>query len=275
MKSLVSGLLVLLLGAAGGFYLSTKFPDVAVLKEKIPFLNSSEKEGTDQMEQAVDTTGTMASATACGEDEALHTKLISVSTSLEAMKLPYVASKGQDCSGIYHKIKDSIQQWLPEDCAENYVFPEYDQIRSSRQIADWYHEQGNLTLVEDPMAVRNQIKPGSVMFYSKPGQKYSNLTIEKLTAKSQNYSSSGAIMHIGTVVDVEKDENGNVIQYTLMHGRNEKYPASRTDFHKEVQSKNNPNLPAFGNWSQQWVAIADIATPKSGNEPANPDDSGE
>ena len=264
MKGLLRGLLVLLIGAAGGYYLGTKYPNITDLKEKIPFLQSEEGGDSEPGEQVSDSTAQMAAA--CGEDEALHAKLLSVSSSLEAMKLPYVASKGQDCSGIYHKMKDSVQQWLPADCADQYVFPEYDQIRSSRQIADWYYEQGNLTLVEDPMKERNKIKPGSVMFYAKPDKRYSNLTIDMLTAKNQNYSSSGAIMHIGTVVDVEKDEEGNVVQYTLMHGRNERYPASRTDFHKEVQSKSNPNLPAFGNWSQQWVAIADIATKKKGEE---------
>lgn len=269
MKGLLRGLFVLLIGAAGGYYLGTKYPDLSEFKEKIPFLNSEKENEAEEATQESDSTATIAAA--CGEDEALHAKLLSVSSSIEALKLPYVASKGQDCSGIYHKMKDSVQQWLPADCAENYVFPEYDKIRSSRQIADWYHGQGNLTLVEDPMAVRNQIKPGSVMFYAKPGKKYTGITIEMLTAKSQNYASSGAIMHIGTVVDVTKDENGNVIQYTLMHGRNPKYPASRTEFHKEVQSKSNPNLPAFGNWSQQWVAIADIATLKSGASSENTD----
>ena len=73
MKSLVSGLLVLLVGAAGGFYLSTMYPNVAELKDKVPFLKSSEKEGTEEMEEAVDTTGTMASAGACGEDQMLYT----------------------------------------------------------------------------------------------------------------------------------------------------------------------------------------------------------
>ena len=135
MKGLLRGLLVLLIGAAGGYYLGTKYPNIADLKEKIPFLQSEKEGDSEPGEQVSDSTAQMAAS--CAEDEALHAKLLSVSSSLEAMKLPYVASKGQDCSGIYHKMKDSVQQWLPADCADQYVFTEYDQIRSSRQIADW------------------------------------------------------------------------------------------------------------------------------------------
>lgn len=193
-------------------------------------------------------------------DQKISSVLESISENLEKKKLAYASSKGQDCSGIFHQIKDSIQARLP-GLRKNagYQYPVYNQIRSSRQIANWFHEKGNLMIVEDAVASKNSIRPGSVMFYGKPNKKYSNMTIDILTDRSNNFTSNGAIMHIAVVTSVRKDENGNVVDYTIMHGRNSRVHASRSGS-KEVQSRNTKGLPAFGNWSQQWVAVANIAT---------------
>lgn len=82
-----------------------------------------------------------------------------------------------------------------------------------------------------------------------------------LTDHSNNYTSNGAIMHVAVVTAVTTDEEGNVVDYTIMHGRNAEKHASRTGS-KAVQSRNTENLPPFGNWSHQWVAVANIMTPK-------------
>lgn len=269
MKSFLRGLLLLIIGAGGGYYLGVTHPEYTELPSKIgesiPFLNKAKDTlpamEADSLLQTPDSMAVAMGRADCVSGDSFQQRLLRVTENIEAKKYPYRADLGQDCSGIFHKIKDSVDLWTQSQCEDsNFVFPDYDSTRSSRAIADWYYEKGNLTLVEDPMKVRNQIVPGSVMFYSKPGKTYTNLNIEKLTGKSNNYSpASGAIMHIGVVVDVTKDEEGNVVQYTLMHGRNERHPASRTDYHKEVQSKNQ-TLPKFGNWSQQWVAIASVVT---------------
>jgi len=195
-------------------------------------------------------------------DDKISAVLEIISKNLEDKRLAYVSSLGQDCSGIFHQIKDSLQLYLPALSGKgDYKYPVYKKDRSSRQVADWYWQNNNLLIVEDPIASKNSIRPGSVMFFGKPNQKYKNMTIEQLTDKNNNYTSNGAIMHVAIVTSVRLDENGNVVDYTMMHGRNPGIHASRSGS-KEIQSTRTKGLPPFGNWSQQWVAVANIATPK-------------
>jgi hypothetical protein len=74
---------------------------------------------------------------------------------------------------------------------------------------------------------------------------------------------NGEIMHMAVGVEVVKDEDGNVVNYTVMHGRNKKYPASRSAGNHEGPGYERvfQKFP-FGNWNQQWVAVAQIETPK-------------
>ncbi len=257
---------MLIIGALVGYFLGVSYPDYGSslkgVTSKVPFLN---KESDSTRVTPADSTAvdSLEAGVSCLQGKPFRQRLMRAAENIEARRYAYVAELGQDCSGIFHKMKDSVVLWADAQCPDSFIWPDYDTTRSSRAIAHWYHQQGNLKLVEDPMAVRNEITPGSVMFYSKPGRKYSNLNIDMLTAHANNYNpGQAAIMHVGIVVEVTRDEEGNVIQYTLMHGRNEDNPASMTDYHKEKQSDNNPNLPKFGNWSQQWVAIAHVGTPE-------------
>ena len=194
-------------------------------------------------------------------DDKIGSVLSSISKNLEAKQLAYVSSKMQDCSGIFHQLKDSIQQRLPAlaQGGGSFQYPSPSQVRSSRQIADWYHKNNNLLIVQDAMASRNSIRPGSVMFYGKSGKKFSNIDIDMLTDRNNNFTSNGAIQHIAVVTEVISDENGNVLSYTIMHGRNKSVHASRSGS-KAVQSLRTKGLPPFGNWKQQLVAIANITT---------------
>lgn len=269
-------MLLLIMGLIAGYYLGITHPEYAERagnwRESLPFLKtkdstSTRETTTDSLSTGTDSTSVVSTVAVlsadCMSTEDFQQSLMRISKNIEARKFAYRRELGQDCSGIFHKIKDSVEIWASSNCSQVFSYPDFETTRSSRHIADWYYRNDNLVFVEDPMTSRNLIKPGSVMFYAKPGKKYSGLTIEMLTASDNNYNSAqAAIMHIGVVVDVTRDPEGNVIQYTLMHGRNERYPASMTDFHKEVQSRSNPNLPKFGNWSQQWVAIAEVATLK-------------
>ncbi|GAB4427480.1 MAG: hypothetical protein OHK0039_45850 [Bacteroidia bacterium] len=75
----------------------------------------------------------------------LSTVFETVARNLEAQKLAYVASLGQDCSGIYHRIKDSVQARVPAlRDRSKYIYPTYARDRSSRQIAYWYHQNNYL-----------------------------------------------------------------------------------------------------------------------------------
>lgn len=195
-------------------------------------------------------------------DKKIGEVLSAIAKNLEDKTLEYRSDLLQDCSGIYHQMKDSLQSRLPalKEGAE-YQYPSSKTTRNTRQIADWFNKRGNLHIVQDPMASRNYIRPGSVMFYSKSGKKYTNIDIDMLTDRANNYTSNGAIMHIATVTNVKTDAEGNVLEYTIMHGRRPGRHAKRTGS-KEVQSTNTPGLPKFGHWTQQWVAVANITTPK-------------
>ena len=196
------------------------------------------------------------------DDYQMSLTLTLISESLEAKRLAYISSQMQDVSGIFHQIKDSLQTRLPALAeGSKYKYPSVREARSSRQIAYWYHKNKNLLIVQDAMASRNSIRPGAVLFYGKSGQVYSNINIDMLTDRKNNYTSNGAIQHIAIVTAVTTDEKGNVIEYTIMHGRNRRVHASRSGS-KEVQSVRTKGLPPFGNWNQQLVAIAYIATPK-------------
>ncbi|MFK8005590.1 MAG: hypothetical protein AB8H03_04435 [Saprospiraceae bacterium] len=194
-------------------------------------------------------------------DKKIAEVLSAVSKIMEDQKLAYVSSMMQDCSGIFHQLKDSLQSRLPSLAAgSQFQYPTPQVARSSRQIADWYHKNNNLLIVQDPIASRNSIRPGSVMFYGKANRTFKNIDIDMLTDRNNNYTSNGAIQHIAVVTAVTVDTDGNVIDYTIMHGRRPGKTAHRSGS-KEVQSRNK-TLPAFGHWSQQWVGIANMATPK-------------
>lgn len=190
-----------------------------------------------------------------------------ISADLEAQQLAYISSKGQDCSGIYHKIKDLVQKKMSVLGDESkFHYPSYSKDRNSRQIANWYHENGNLHIVQDAMADRNLITPGTVVFFGRTEEKYSNLTIDLLTnpGKFVHDGNNGKIMHVAVVTQVEKDDAGNVIKYDMMHGRNSRNFASRTTANYDGPggyAKAFAKYP-FGNWNQQLVALAHIETPK-------------
>lgn len=208
--------------------------------------------------------GTADLAARTASDDQLATVLENIARDLEARNLAYRGDLGQDCSGIYHQIKDSIQVRIP--ALAGYRYPSFSADRNSRQIADWYYRNNNLHIVQDARADGNLIRPGCVMFYSRTDERYGNLTIELLTnpGKFVHDGANGKIMHVAVVTSVEKDEAGNVIKYTIMHGRNSRYNASRSSGNWDGPGsfqKQFAKFP-FGNWNQQWVAMAHIETPK-------------
>jgi hypothetical protein len=189
----------------------------------------------------------------------LTSVLETVAREMEEKKLAYVIELGQDCSGIYHQIKDSIQARIPalRDPAK-YIYPPFRPDRDSRQIAHWYHRHNNLHIVRDALADAHRIRPGSVMFYGQTDKTYRNPTIEQLTTRGEG------IMHVAVVTSIETDDTGNLTAYTIMHGRNKRHHASRTggncDCPKKGLHRQHVNFP-YGNWNQAWVAVADIETP--------------
>ena len=194
-------------------------------------------------------------------DVLLSIQLPAISQDLESQNLVYSSAIGQDCSGIYHKIKDAFinkNQQLLKD--EKYLFPPQNKYRSSRQIAHWYYKHQNFQFVNDPTRHTKEIKPGSVLFFARSGKNINTKRIEVLCDNNNNYSSEGAINHIAVVTSVKRNSDGELLEYTMMHAHNKKRKAERSTS-KKIQSKYK-SLPAFGNWNQQLVGISHMCTIK-------------
>jgi hypothetical protein len=162
--------------------------------------------------------------------------------------LEYDSSKLQDCSGIFHQL---VHQFESKYC-QNYHYPPLNLARHTRGIAKWYHQRGELILIDDPDEKSQLIKPGAVMFYGYQGKTYQNFTAEDLSVPGLG------INHIGVVVAVIVDEQGRIVNYKLFHGRRPGYPSQITEFHWRKPAQ--PGYPPYGNGQEQWVAIAPLVT---------------
>lgn len=178
----------------------------------------------------------------------LQDHLINFSKQIEEQNILYNSQNLSDCSGMFLRLCNSLR----EKC-DQYSFPHPSRVRDTRLLGRWYYDNGKLELIEDASTAGPLIKPGAVLFFGHGGIKYTHLTIDKLTARN-------GIEHIGTVTSVTKDQEGNVIKYSLFHGRSSGKPAGRTTYHELEPSR--AQLPPFGNWNQQLLGIAYILTPK-------------
>jgi len=186
---------------------------------------------------------------ACGSTNVLlGSSLLTIANRLEAKKLMYDQKPFTDCSGIFHRVLDSLGRRCPE-----YTLPDPATHRSSRGIAEWYHEQGDFIQIKDPVASAKYIKPGAVMFYASGRLNPDSLSTEQLF-------NPGGIRHIGVVVEVQKEEDGTISSYTLFHGRSSGKIASKTDYHDLEPSRSS--YPAYGNGRDHWVGVAPIAANK-------------
>ncbi len=174
--------------------------------------------------------------------------ILAAAKNFEKQKIAYNSIPLSDCSGMFHRLAMAVGDFCPD-----YRYPEPNEARDTRDLARWYFDNSNLVIVQDAAAGGRLIRPGSVMFFGNSDVKYTNITIDKIAVR-------GGIEHMGTVVEVEKDEEGNVIGYSMFHGRNPRKPAGITKHKKVSRSLSRGPLPSFGNWTQQWVAVANIAT---------------
>ena len=176
--------------------------------------------------------------------------ILAAAKNFEKQKIAYNSIPLSDCSGMFHRLVLAVKDFCPA-----YQYPESEEARDTRSLARWYHDNNNLVIIQKEEAATSGhlIRPGSVMFFGSSNVSYTNITIDKLAVQ-------GGIEHMGTVVDVEKDGAGNVIGYTMFHGRNPRHPAGTTKHKLKNVSFSRGVLPPFGNWDQQWVAVANIAT---------------
>lgn len=112
--------------------------------------NANEKVITPEVKPATTNSGSGGLANRTVSDNKETTALENIARNLEAKKLVYDHTLGQDCSGIYHQIKDSIQLRISElGDLTKYKYPTFKEVRSSRQIADWYYRNNNLLIVQN------------------------------------------------------------------------------------------------------------------------------
>jgi sugar lactone lactonase YvrE len=168
-----------------------------------------------------------------------------IAAALEADSILFGADSLSDNSGIFHRVLRSLQQRCP-----NVEIPEVSFNRSSWLLARWYDERKDLRLIQNALESADLIRPGAVMFYGASDKLYKDFTKDEVLA-------ANGISHVGVVVSVERDEAGGVISYRLFHGLSPGKIAATTNYHRRQPTR--PNLPPFGNWNQQWLAMARLA----------------
>ncbi len=187
----------------------------------------------------------------CGLSSAdLEKSIQQAAISLSGVK--YSSANLTDCSGMFHKMVQKIKTTCP-----NALLPTISEARTTRLIAQWYHDNGNLEIIRDAASKGDLIRPGAVLFFGyglrRNSYDYENLDMATLTTQGIG------IVHISVVTSVTK-ENGKVVSYEMFHGRNPSKPSGITS------SKLKPyrdDLPAYGNWDQPLLAVANIITPSA------------
>jgi len=169
-----------------------------------------------------------------------------VATRLESQNLAYNDKPFTDCSGIFHRVLDSLKRRCP-----THDFPDPQTHRDSRSLGRWYHEKGQLVQITDPLKQDSYLKPGAVVFYAKP-------SVDPLTVDAETLFKQGGIRHVGVVTEVEKDASGTIVGYTLFHGRYYGKSAAKTNYHKRDTGR--ANYPPFGNGKDHMIAVAPIAS---------------
>ena len=197
-----------------------------------------------KVDSQVHTTSAVKEDPCKGLSEEVSQAVIAISENLSAQQLAYNSLPFTDCSGIFHRVLDSLKQRCPEQ-----KFPDKS-YRSSRALARWYHEQGTLSLVHNPLQMSERLRPGAVVFFGRiEAGSEASLTIESLTQ-------SGGINHVGVVTSVSKDASGTIQNYQMFHGLRPGKVAKITTYHNRTPTRET--YPPYGNGNQAWVAVAPI-----------------
>lgn len=194
-----------------------------------------------------DTSVSLISSNKC--DQSNFDLIKNIRASAESLKgTPYSQANKTDCSGMFHKVLDGIKKACP-----NSILPSIKKVRSTRDLAEWYYDHGDFQIIKNPKEESHLIQEGSVMFYGYGTRgwpyDYETMTIDMLIIRGVG------INHVGIVTNVER-ENGVVQSYDIFHGRNPKKTAGITTSHRV--NKQHPELPAYGNWKEPWLAVANV-----------------
>lgn len=108
----------------------------------------------------------------------------------------------------------------------------------------------------DLVTARNMIRPGSVLWFSHSKPK-------KAGGLNALFSTGpGKINHMSTVVAVNRDAAGNLLSFSMYHGRNKRKPAAITkhqywDWPSKF-TKKGKRYPSLGYWGQYLVGLGTI-----------------
>ena len=225
-----------------------------------------------------------------GKVQNLQDVLAPIVADMSAQKIPYSqtpANEWRDCSGNFLRLSSYLASACPENArylvappgVSDYrpggdnVAPEANLSgRASRDIARWYHGQGRFTPIyydgvdspaERPQALvanRHLIRPGAVLWFSLDRPRSAD-GLEGLFTKS--VSRGPHINHMGTVTEVTRGDDGQVVSYAMYHGRSTGKPGSVTRAHfwtwpDSYLANGSREYPSFGYWKQYLVGIGTI-----------------
>jgi hypothetical protein len=217
----------------------------------------------------------------CGTDLvfSMAELLPGIADGMVRQRIPYgwtSPDEWRDCSGNFLRFSSYVASACPagrDDLAAPPGIADYlrggdnvagllPRARDSRELARWYFEhdrfvpiwydqpqKGGLPpLLEDS---RYLIKPGAVLWFS-ANRPYERGGIEQLFARNVRGTQ---IKHLGTVVSVEHDDDGQVVGYAMYHGRNPDRAGSVTDGHSIHGTGDGP---PFGNGGEFLVGIGTL-----------------
>ncbi len=225
-----------------------------------------------------------------GRVQNLRDVLAPIVADMSAQKIPYSqtpANEWRDCSGNFLRLSSYLASACPENGrylaappgisdyrpGANNVAPDADLPgRASRDLARWYQQQGRFKPIyydgvstpserpQDLVANRHLIRPGAVLWFSLDRPRSAD-GLEGLFTK--RVSRGPHINHMGTVTEVTRDDNGEVISYAMYHGRSTGKPGSVTRAHfwtwpESYLANGSKEYPSFGYWKQYLVGVGTI-----------------
>ncbi len=176
---------------------------------------------------------------ACDDGRARYVDLVvEIAEMLDARNIAYKPKDLADCSGMAHR----VLRRLAGRC-EGVERPPVRMARRAKDVARWYNKVGRLARVSTAEDIDAALTVGAMAFFLPPGRTRGGLE---------------DVHHIGMIVDIERDEDGRVLGYSMFHGRRPGHPAAITRWHSRDR------IPALGNGKEAMIAVAwptDIVRP--------------
>jgi len=223
-----------------------ELPERTAEETEVVTTDTNEEDEDDEIEDLIKVVPPGQNPVLCGGK---HLAPMMMALAKEHTGVPYLSNdRTTQCSGIFQRVLNSVRRDCPEAVGKT---PPANQV-DSRGQGKWYYKKKALTLIKDPIAQAELIRPGAVMFYGKLSQDFYNTNpVEKLWDKETG------IRHVGVVVDVERNEDGEIESYSLFHGRTSGTTSGISNADNYMHRREaKSNAPSFGNGPDPWVGVA-------------------